>query len=144
MELQEDQIQALSEFAFGKRSWNQWPSWFAVNAAKLVKQLDRDVFLLIKMNPHEGICKILNIEIEDTRIAYEEEPFLRDPIENDPEIRIYIETAYTEAIQELGANISGQMGECHIIWNLQKRILKEKFGVDWKTPAEMNEDIIFD
>ncbi|MFH1173013.1 MAG: hypothetical protein V1692_00615 [bacterium] len=35
-------------------------------------------------------------------------------------------------------------GLCHIIWRHQKRILKEKHNIDWKSPAEENPHIIFD
>lgn len=38
----------------------------------------------------------------------------------------------------------GKLGYCHLIWCKRKRILKEKYNIDWKTPAEMNPDVIFD
>jgi hypothetical protein len=37
-----------------------------------------------------------------------------------------------------------QLGCCHTIWSLQKRILKEKYGITWYTPAELNPDVKFD
>ena len=35
------------------------------------------------------------------------------------------------------------MGICHRYWHRKKELLKE-CGVDWKSPAEMNPDVIFD
>lgn len=35
-------------------------------------------------------------------------------------------------------------GYCHMFWIAKKKILKEKFGIDWRTPAEMNPWIIYD
>ncbi|MDD2391350.1 MAG: hypothetical protein PHU94_00225 [Bacilli bacterium] len=30
-----------------------------------------------------------------------------------------------------------------IYWNVKKSILKENFDIDWKTPEELNPDILF-
>lgn len=30
-----------------------------------------------------------------------------------------------------------------IYWNVKKSILKENFDIDWKTPEELNSDILF-
>ena len=38
----------------------------------------------------------------------------------------------------------GELGFCHIVWETKKRILKEKYGMEWKTPAEENPDTCFD
>ncbi len=32
----------------------------------------------------------------------------------------------------------GSMGFCHTFWETKKRILKEKYGIEWLTPAEEN------
>ena len=37
-----------------------------------------------------------------------------------------------------------RFGACHGIWNLQKSILKEKYGIQWYTPDETHPDIDFD
>ncbi len=37
-----------------------------------------------------------------------------------------------------------KLGHCHRLWGLQKSILKEKYGITWYTPAELNPDICFD
>ena len=36
------------------------------------------------------------------------------------------------------------LGYCFMYWSAKKRILKEKYGIDWKTPCELNPDVLFD
>ena len=45
---------------------------------------------------------------------------------------------------EHAARLFIQLGSCHWIWAMKKRILKEKYGITWYTPAELNPDVIFD
>lgn len=35
-------------------------------------------------------------------------------------------------------------GYCHSYWSAKKEILKEKYSIDWYTPAEENPDVIYD
>lgn len=60
-----------------------------------------------------------------------------DPQEDDPDKKAYIDTAEVEAENNLSDEPHGR-GFCHQLWAEQKRILKEKYQIDWKTPAEMN------
>lgn len=50
--------------------------------------------------------------------------------------KVCIEMAGIEAGNNIGV-ISG-IGSCHVYWGEQKRILKEKYGIDWETPSEEN------
>ncbi len=45
---------------------------------------------------------------------------------------------------ERAAQVFMQLGSCHRLWTMQKKILKEKYGITWYTPAELNPDIKFD
>jgi hypothetical protein len=36
------------------------------------------------------------------------------------------------------------MGYCYMVWEKQKKILKKRHGIDWKSPDEMNPTILFD
>ncbi len=45
---------------------------------------------------------------------------------------------------EQAAQVFMQLGRCHRLWTMQKNILKEKYGITWYTPAELNPDIKFD
>jgi hypothetical protein len=66
-----------------------------------------------------------------------------DPIEDDPVAGPLVKIADAEAHEELKGE-EQIFGGCHMLWITKKRILKDKYGVDWRTPAEMNPHIIFD
>ena len=74
-----------------------------------------------------------------------EDRLRHDPIEDNARVRPTLDQAGREAEQELAARgIKPQFGYCHAYWHTKQRILKEKYGVDWRTPAEMNPDVAFD
>ena len=60
-----------------------------------------------------------------------------------PEIEKLMIEAYPFAVDENG-KFKPFRGSCHIIWRYEKRILKERYNIDWKTPAEEHPDILFD
>ena len=66
-----------------------------------------------------------------------------DKKENDPRYETQIRAAEQEAEQQL-ATIKDKEGYCHYFWKEKKRFLWEKFGIKWKSPAELNPGIIFD
>ena len=45
---------------------------------------------------------------------------------------------------EEAAEVFMMFGSCHDLWHLQKRILKEKYGIEWYTPAELEPKMKFD
>ena len=68
-----------------------------------------------------------------------------DQLYEDPAMRARIKAAKQEAEQLLEYDpLRGQMGFCHLYWATVKRILRERHGIDWKSPAEMNPDVFFD
>ena len=48
-----------------------------------------------------------------------------------------------EMIKRHGGTNLG-LGTCHSIWAIKKEILKKDYGISWKSPAELNLDILFD
>ena len=66
-----------------------------------------------------------------------------DPIEDDPRFQNVLARADREAEEAL-AKEPRELGFCRIFWATKKRILRERFGIDWKSPAEMNPHIIYD
>jgi hypothetical protein len=63
----------------------------------------------------------------------------RDPIDNDPRfagIRAEVEKAIEKALKD--HPLRGGMGFIHVYWEAKKAILKERYGIDWKTPTELN------
>lgn len=66
-----------------------------------------------------------------------------DPIENTYEYKI-IEKELEELIQKKIGSERRRFGYCHLYWATKKKILKEKYGIDWKSPAELNPRVKFD
>jgi hypothetical protein len=53
------------------------------------------------------------------------------------------------ASEEADRNLVGSPSKnglrfCHEYWAEKKRILKERHGLEWRSPAELNRHIIFD
>lgn len=71
--------------------------------------------------------------------------YKRDPIEYDRRRAWMVEEAEKEASAELAASgIKPDLGYCHSLWPRMKQIMKAKYGVNWRSPAELNPDIFFD
>lgn len=68
-----------------------------------------------------------------------------DPVEDDPryaEVFNRIDEEVKTAL-DLSTKHRGR-GYVHIFWDTKKRILKQKYNIDWRTPAELNPQVIFD
>ncbi len=66
----------------------------------------------------------------------------RDPIENDPKYKEVIRQVDQEVKAKLGD--SGPLGHCHLLWGLKKKILLERYGISWKSPADLSPNAEFD
>ena len=45
---------------------------------------------------------------------------------------------------EQAAQVFMQLGSCHRLWDIQKTILKKKYGIIWYSPDELNPETIYD
>ncbi len=68
---------------------------------------------------------------------------LKDPVEYTPQYLAIREELEAE-LQEKLKNFPHGIGFCHVYWGMKKRLLKEKYGIDWKSPAELNPTVMFD
>lgn len=70
----------------------------------------------------------------------------KDPKEKDQRYRDIIRQAEKEAEEEVTRQYGREpfLGRCHMVWGIQEKILKKKYGIKWKSPADMNPDIMFD
>ena len=57
----------------------------------------------------------------------------------DPEIEKEVDAKVIAIIGE-----GGYLGYCHGFWATKKHILREEYGIEWKTPAELHPDICYD
>jgi hypothetical protein len=56
-----------------------------------------------------------------------------------------LEAAGSAAEAELAAQgIRNGCGYFNFYWPVKKRILKDQYGIDWRTPPEMNPGVIWD
>ena len=68
-----------------------------------------------------------------------------DPIEEDPRYVEVFSKIDAEVDEALGiTSKGGGRGYIHVIWETKKRILKWKYKIDWRTPAELNPHVMFD
>ena len=71
-----------------------------------------------------------------------------DPIENDPAFRAIIDDAEKDILNELKKRghptKPEHPGWCHLYWSVKQEVLKEKYGFEWKSPAEMNPEVRYD
>ena len=69
--------------------------------------------------------------------------FVDDPKERDSRYAGIIRKAANRAEREIQKEFGAQ-ASCHMVWFRQKEILKEEHAIDWRTPAEMNPNVLFD
>lgn len=72
----------------------------------------------------------------------------KDPIESTPQfkaIKRKIERDVKAAMEKDGLpSKAAFMGWCYHYWGYKKEILKSKYGIEWKSPDEMNPNILYD
>lgn len=55
-----------------------------------------------------------------------------------------VEPIIEELIKERLGELYDHIGACYAIWYHRKRLLMEKYGIEWFTPVELNPDVDFD
>lgn len=58
-------------------------------------------------------------------------------------IRAELDIKIEERLSRIGKK-EYSIGDCHLVWAITKEILKKDYGIDWKTPHELNPDVFFD
>lgn len=66
-----------------------------------------------------------------------------DPVEWSARWEEVIDDAQREVDEQLADEPRG-MGFCFAYWSALRNILKEKYGLDWRSPSEMNPGVLFD
>jgi hypothetical protein len=47
-------------------------------------------------------------------------------------------------LDEVHDALGYHLGFCHIVWRMQKRVLKRDYNINWKSTSDLNPDIMFD
>ena len=79
-------------------------------------------------------------EVDDAFEKYEK--YLRKRSNRIKEAKRLLEVYPDEP--EFAARLFLKLGACHWLWVEKKRILKEKYGITWYSPSELNPDDYFD
>lgn len=70
---------------------------------------------------------------------------LHDPVEDDPRHAAVFRTIDGEVKALLADHPQrGSEGSVTIYWDTKKRLLREKYGIDWRSPGELNPHVLFD
>ena len=68
-----------------------------------------------------------------------------DAVELDPRYKSIFAVINDEVEEVLKNDKSrGKLGFVHIVWQTKKRILLEKYGIQWRSPTELNPGTMFD
>lgn len=68
-----------------------------------------------------------------------------DPVEDDPrygEVFARIDAEVDAALRDHPQR--GSEGFCHVVWATKKRLLADRYGIEWRSPDELNPQVIFD
>ena len=78
----------------------------------------------------------------DATLVKARKPMKTDPVEQTPEY-LAIEKELEQEIKLL-LPVKRTRGHCYRYWEVKKKILKKNYGIDWKSPKELNPRIKFD
>jgi len=88
----------------------------------------------------------LNSDNKDTYIVHEYgDEIIHDIVEKTEKYRKIEDQVDKEAqkrIEDMG--LKDKMGSCYSFWDEKQKILKQKYGIKWRTPAELNPFNLFD
>jgi len=84
-------------------------------------------------------------DIKETEFFYSSHYGSADPVENTKKFIELEEEVFKEAQKNLAERgIHPGMGYIWSVWDESKKIFKDKHGIDWKTPGELNPGLIID
>jgi len=98
------------------------------------------------LQAREHLSKLSDHHLRQFLTAIEQQsgPTYHDPIENDPSVAPLLAQVRLEAESLVAAEGGRRMGRCHRIWHIMQSTLRERHGIEWLTPAQMNPGVAFD
>lgn len=117
---------------------------------KIVQEVEKEVYTQFTLDGIRDMELYLANGGEDEETVYDDEfdapteyeVYLRKKSNRIKEAKKLLEK-YPDH-PERAARLSIQLGSCHWIWAMKKRILKEKYGITWYAPPEVNTACIYD
>lgn len=85
------------------------------------------------------------LEEQELRMIDACRSYQRDPLEEDPAYADILAAASEQAEKDLADHpMNGGFGFRHVFWERKQEILRNIYGLEWRTPRECNPDTIFD
>lgn len=132
---------------------------------KIEQEVDNEVYRLFALERIQQEEKFLaehgDYEEPDYEAKFGEKPFTSDaePVVYDDRIARYVKylSKRSNRIKEAkrlleeypdeaihAAQLFFQLGSCHWLWAIKKRLLKENYGITWYAPSEVYPDDCYD
>ena len=114
---------------------------------RILPKVMKEVYTLFVKERIERLERPAETEgVGNERLA-DDLPWGPTPIEremNKPSFLIATAKSYLPDNPERAADVLSQIGSCYRLWDMQKTILKEKYGITLYTPAELHPEIKYD
>lgn len=108
----------------------------------ILEDNDKDSYLL-KRDLKQGLASLFSPEELMDIIMHPEKGLRNDPVEYTRRWEdIYYDVE--DALEERFANAPRQMGFCFHFWSAKAELLKDKYNISWRSPAQMNPHVMFD
>lgn len=120
----EDTLKEAAEKIISLATLTACDTWYAPMKEEFVALLGDATVREIEDNPYTGHLKV-------------------DPVEYTEEFEKVIDAVDEEVDRRMGGE-EYAMGMCFEIWSTKKEILAEKYGIEWRTPSQMNPRVMFD
>ena len=92
----------------------------------------------VSLEECQASCEVLRKKRPGSSVWY-------DAVEDDPRYSKIFAEIDSEVRRMLASEpLIGHRGSIHTIWSTKKSLLKNKYGINWRTPAELNPHIMFD
>jgi len=155
-----EQENIVTEYLEHNKALEQSPEF-----QKIEQEVDNEVYRQFALERIQQEEKILvehgDYEEPDYEAEFGEKPFTSDaePVVYDEKIARYVKylSKRSNRIKEAkrllemypnepehAARLFIQLGSCHRLWAMKKMILKEKYGITWYAPSEVDPDCDFD
>jgi hypothetical protein len=117
-----------------------------LDSQRIIQDVDKEVYTIIASEGIKDLEQYLanGGEDETTWLDGWDEDNLQTVTERKSDKIKKAKSLLEEGRPEEAANLFMQLGSCHRFWALKKQILKEKYGITWYSPAELNPDIKYD
>ena len=114
---------------------------------RILPKVMKEVYTLFVKERIESLERLAETEEVGNEQLADDLPWEPTPIErkmNKPSFLIATAKSYLPDNPERAADVLSQIGSCHRLWAIQKQIFKEKYGITWYSPDELNPEIIYD